>query len=147
MNYAKKYKPISLILVMADKFDAKTRSKIMSSIKSSGTKPEIKIKKSIRGLGFSYQPKMKGSPDFVNKKARIALYLQGCFWHACPKHYKLPKTNKDYWSKKIKRNLERDKKNFSFLKKKGYKIIKIWECDALKSPEKAKDKIMKLIKK
>jgi len=125
---------------MTDWLPKKTRSKIMSSIRSRNTKPELKLKKALRGLGFSYQPKIAGKPDFANKKRKIAIFVDGCFWHKCPSHYREPTSNKRYWLPKIERNVERDKENKKTLKSKGFKVLTIWEHDFPK-------KINKLIKK
>ncbi len=118
---------IAAAFFMADRIDKKTRSEIMSKIRSRNTKPEIILKKLLKGEGFVYQPKIKGSPDFANKKKKIAIFVQGCFWHKCPKHYTEPASNKIYWIPKIKRNVERDRENVKILKKLGYKVIIIWE--------------------
>lgn len=100
----------------------------MSQIKSKGTSPELKIKKFLWGSGFSYQPKnIYGNPDFIHKKEKIAVFIDGCFWHGCPFCYKEPKSNKEYWIPKIKLNKQRDKRNRTFLRKKGWNILIIWE--------------------
>lgn len=112
---------------MVDWLPKETRSKIMAAIRSRDTKPELTTKKMLRGQGFTYQPKMKGSPDFIHKKDKIAIFVHGCFWHKCPKHYRQPESNKEYWLPKIERNIKRDKKNEKLLKKQGYQVIKIWE--------------------
>lgn len=112
---------------MADWLPKETRSKIMSTIHSKNTKPEIAFKKAIRGLGFVYQPKIKGSPDFINRKKRIAIFVHGCFWHKCPRHYKEPKSKRKYWLPKIEKNIQRDRANKELLKRKGYSVIEIWE--------------------
>jgi len=121
---------------MADWLPKKTRSRIMANIRSKKTKPEIALKKALQGFGFSYQPKMIGSPDFANKKKKIAIFVHGCFWHKCPKHYKQPESNKKYWLPKLQKNVERDKRNEKMLKSKGYKVIKIWEHDIPKNMNK-----------
>ena len=104
----------------------------MSQIKSSGTSPELKIKKFLYGSGFSYQPKISGKPDFANKKKKIAVFVDGCFWHGCPKCYRNPKSNKEYWIPKIEANRLRDKKNRNSLKKKGWRIVRVWSCELKK---------------
>jgi len=104
----------------------------MACIKSKDTEPELKLKKAIRGLGFRYQPKIKGSPDFINKDKKVSIFMHGCFWHKCPKHYRVPKTNRDYWLPKIKNNLKRDKRNEKILKREGYKILIFWEHEIKK---------------
>ena len=112
---------------MADIFSKKKRSMIMASVKSSNTKPELKVKKAIRGLGFSYQPEMKGNPDFISRKRKVAIFVNGCFWHKCKTCYRPPSANKHYWESKIETNKIRDGKNARYLRGKGYRVITIWE--------------------
>lgn len=112
----------------------------MSRIRSLKTKPELILKKALRGRGFSYQPKIAGSPDFVNKKKKIAIFLHGCFWHGCKKHCRMPSSNKAYWNSKIKQNISRDKKNEKILKGKNYKTIIVWEHE-LANLDKIREKI------
>lgn len=112
---------------MVDRISKEIRSRIMSKIRSNNTKPELALRKILWGKGFSYQPKMKGSPDFVHKTRKIAIFVHGCFWHKCSKHYIEPSSNKEYWLPKIERNIIRDKENKKILKKKGYKVMTLWE--------------------
>lgn len=99
----------------------------MSRIRSKGTKPELLLKKELRKLGFTYQPKLLGKPDFADKKRKIAVFIDGCFWHKCPKCYKEPATRKGFWLPKIKRNAERDKEVNKEFMEKNWKILRIWE--------------------
>ena len=113
---------------MAETLTKKQRSYIMSRIRSSKTKPEIKLKPTMEILGFEYQLKgVYGKPDFANKKQRIAVFVDGCFWHKCPKHYKAPKSNTGYWRPKIERNAKRDRAVNKVLMTGGWKVIRIWE--------------------
>jgi DNA mismatch endonuclease (patch repair protein) len=113
---------------MADIFSKKKRSDIMSKIRSSKTKPELKLKKLMKKFGFAYQPKnIFGKPDFAVKKNKIAIFIDGCFWHGCKKHHRMPNQNRKYWSEKIKRNIQRDKIVSSHLKKSDWKVLRIWE--------------------
>lgn len=113
---------------MADTMTKKQRSFCMSRIRGRDTKPELKIKRLMKKLGFSHQPKgIIGRPDFANKKEKIAVFVDGCFWHGCPKHCKKPKTNKKFWYKKIAANVKRDKQVNTKLKKDGWRVIRIWE--------------------
>ena len=115
---------------MTDIFSKRKRSEIMSKIRSSKTKPELKLKKIIGKIGFSYQPKnILGKPDFADRKNKIAIFIDGCFWHGCGKHCRMPKQNKKYWRQKIKRNIKRDKEVSKNLRKQGWKVIRIWEHD------------------
>lgn len=128
---------------MADLLDKKTRSRIMSHIRSNGTKPELLVKKALRGKGFTYQPKIKGSPDFVNRKKKIAIFVHGCFWHRCPKHYRAPSSNKNYWLPKIEQNIIRDEKNKTMLKNQKYKVITIWEHEIDNNLSKAVGRVIR----
>lgn len=112
---------------MTDIFTKEKRSQIMASVHSSRTTPELIVKKALKGKGFSYQPKANGSPDFINNKKKIAIFVNGCFWHGCKKCKKMPKTNKTYWTRKINGNVARDKINKAQLRKRGYRVVIIWE--------------------
>ena len=102
----------------------------MSMIRRTNTSPELKLKRILRGLGFVYQPKgIYGKPDFVNLKQKIAIFVDGCFWHGCPKHYNKPETNRRFWVSKITKNIERDKKVTATLKGQGFRVIRVWEHD------------------
>jgi len=110
---------------MSDIFSKKKRSEIMAKIRSSNTKPELLAKDLLNG--FQHQPKIYGRPDFINKKRKIIIFIDGCFWHKCPIHFKAPKSNKKYWLPKIKRNVERAKEVEKEYKNLGWKILRIWE--------------------
>jgi len=121
------------------------RSKIMSCIRSRNTKPEIAVRKALWGYGFSYQPKINGSPDFINKKRKIAIFVHGCFWHKCPRCFKEPASNIDYWVPKLQANVRRDRKNKRLLQNQGYKVFEIWEHQINKNLPKALNNVFKTI--
>ena len=77
-------------------------------------------------------PKIAGSPDIILTDKKTAVFLHGCFWHKCPKHYKEPKSNKKYWLPKIEKNVLRDKMNMKLLKNNGWKVVRIWEHEIKK---------------
>jgi len=82
----------------------------------------------MKKLGFTYQPKgIYGKPDFVNKKQKIVVFVDGCFWHKCPKCYKEPKSRKEFWITKINNNVKRDKEVNKRLKRDNWKVIRVWE--------------------
>ena len=113
-----------------DVFSKRKRSEVMSKIRSSKTKPELKLKTIMRKFGFLYQPRnIFGRPDFADRKDKIAIFIDGCFWHGCRKHYRAPKQNKKYWTEKLKRNIKRDKEVSKNLKEIGWKVLRIWEHD------------------
>ena len=103
------------------------RSYCMSRIKSAGTKVELISKKKFNNL--VYQPNIYGKPDFANFKDKIVIFIDGCFWHKCPKHYIEPKSNKKYWIPKLHRNAARAEEVNSNYKFAGWKVIRIWEHD------------------
>ena len=81
-----------------------------------------------RGIkGWRRNWPLPGKPDFVFPKLRIALFVDGCFWHRCPKCYHKPATNADFWEAKIGRNVERDKEVSRELKNRGWKVVRVWE--------------------
>lgn len=102
----------------------------MSQIKSKNTKIELSLRKQLRLAGFNnyrITTKIPGKPDVYFPKYKLAIFVDGCFWHRCPKCYKSPKSNKEYWSRKIKRNEQRDKEIARALKKQGVSILRFWE--------------------
>ena len=115
----------------------------MSKVKSKNTKLEINFKKTIKGLRLRYHPNVYGKPDFASKKFRIAVFIDSCFWHKCPKHFRKPTTNNFYWTQKINRNVERAKGVNRHLRKQGWKVLRFWEHEVKKSPQKCLSKIKK----
>ena len=115
-----------------DTVSTSTRSRIMRAVRSRGNKStERKLRASMVGAGTKgwvmHEKTLPGKPDFVFMDKQVAVFVDGCFWHKCPKHYKKPKTNKKFWSDKIKKNTERDKKVNKKLRKDRWKVIRIWE--------------------
>ena len=108
-----------------------TRSRIMASVRSKGNKStEIKfinVLKSHSISGWRRHYDLSGKPDFVFLKKRIAVFIDGCFWHGCPKHCRWPATNVEYWMNKIEGNARHDKQVERQLKKKGWIVIRFWE--------------------
>lgn len=122
---------------MVDTFSKETRSYVMSRIKCKDTKPEIIVRSYLfsRGLRFRKNDKRyPGSPDIVLPKYKTIVFVHGCFWHLherC-KYARIPKSNVDYWEKKLYRNRERDKHNQKELEKMGWNVITVWECELKK---------------
>ena len=85
-----------------------------------------------------------GKPDFVFPKKKIALFVDGCFWHQCPRHSNMPKNNREFWEKKLKANKDRDKFVNKELRKLGWIVIRVWEHE-MRSPENVAQKILKLM--
>lgn len=132
---------------MTDNRTKKQRSYNMSRIPSINTKIELMFKELLKGTHLRYQPKIYGNPDFGSKKKRIAVFIDGCFWHKCRKCYTEPKSNRRFWIPKINRNFERDKIINKELKKQNYKVIRFWEHQIKKNVSKCADKIHTEVKK
>lgn len=125
------------MIYMVDKFTKETRSYVMSQIKGKDTKPEIIVRKYLFSKGLRFRKNDKrypGSPDVVLPKYKTIVFVHGCFWHlhdGC-KHAVMPKSNVDYWKKKLYGNKERDKRNQKELEEMGWKVITVWECQLKK---------------
>lgn len=110
-----------------------TTSRIMSSIHAKNTKPEILLRKALwknRLLGYRlHWKKVPGKPDIAYPKKKIAIFVNGCFWHRCPFcKPSFPKTNVKFWKEKFKKNTERDKRKNQELESLGWRVITLWEC-------------------
>jgi DNA mismatch endonuclease, patch repair protein len=118
------------------------RSKRMGLIRSKNTRPEIRVRGLIRALGYKYRLHSKtlpGKPDIVLSRAKKAIFVHGCFWHRhsalkC-KMARLPKSKTDYWLPKLERNKKRDLSHQRKLRKIGWSVMIVWECE-LKNPSK-----------
>lgn len=120
-----------------DNHTPKVRSYNMSQIKSTDTKPEETVRKYLFSKGLRYRKNVKtlpGKPDIVLAKYKTIVFVNGCFWHGhsgC-KYFVMPKSNTDYWTNKIKRNIERDKTVVNDLCNMGWNVITVWECELKK---------------
>lgn len=115
---------------MFDVHTKQQRSYNMSRIRGRDTKPEILLRKSLWRKGFRYSlhsRRLAGKPDIAMSKYKIAIFIDGCFWHRCPAHFKEPRNNKEFWKKKITSNLERDERNNLLLKNAGWTVLRFWE--------------------
>lgn len=119
---------------MADVHSPEKRSYNMSRIHAKGTKPEETVRKYLFSKGFRYRkndPRLPGKPDIVLPKYKTVVFVNGCFWHrheGC-KYFVWPKNNAEFWRKKIMSNVERDNRNYSELKEKGWSVVVICECE------------------
>lgn len=128
--YLVKYAP------QMDMFTPEHRSQIMARIRSQDTQPELAVRRYLHARGFRFrihQATLPGKPDLVLRKYRAAIYVNGCFWHGhnC-KDGRRPKSNSDYWEKKLDRNLRRDKATAKRIKALGWRRIVVWGCQAKK---------------
>lgn len=116
---------------MADVLTEMQRSFCMSRIRGRNTWPELALRKAVWAEGLRYRVKntLIGRPDFVFMSARVAIFVDGCFWHGCPKHSVKPKTRAEFWAQKIGRNRARDAEVNSALRELGWKVLRYWEHD------------------
>ena len=109
------------------------RSRIMAAVKSYDTRPEMAVRRLAHRLGYRFRLHRKdlpGKPDIVFAARRSVIFVHGCYWHGhdCKRGARLPKTNTEYWRKKIDRNCKRDALNIESLKSGGWRVLVIWEC-------------------
>lgn len=120
---------------MVDTFDSSTRSKLMGRIRSHGNKTtELELIKIFRAngmTGWRRKQRLFGKPDFVFRKSRVCVFVDGCFWHGCPKCYRSPSSNEAYWATKIQRNKARDRLVSRTLRDAGWHVLRIWEHQLL----------------
>lgn len=119
--------------MVADMFSVEERSRVMARIKSKNTTPEISVRRALHAEGFRFRihrSDLPGNPDIVLPKHRAVMFVNGCFWHrhkGC-RRASVPKSNKDYWTKKLRRNVVRFEKNRRLLRKMGWRVLVVWEC-------------------
>jgi len=101
----------------------------MSRIKGKNTGPELALRKSLwkRGLRYRLHYQVPGRPDVAFPGKRVAVFVDGCFWHGCPAHGVSPKSNAEFWKLKIRGNIERDQRVTSELENKGWRVLRFWE--------------------
>ena len=132
---------------MTDRLTKDQRHRCMSKIRSRNTKPELKVRRWLWSHGYRYRLCVKsvpGSPDIVMRPYRTAIFVNGCFWHGHDVQLgimnselgiensqccKIPHTNRDFWVEKIRRNQQRDERNYQILRDNGWQVIVVWECE------------------
>lgn len=114
-----------------DIWSKKKRSAVMAKIRSKDTKPEWIVRRYLFSRGYRYRKNVKGlpgTPDIVLRKYGIVIFIHGCFWHGHEVDGHIPHSNKEFWCKKIERNRQRDERNKEELKKLGWRVMTVWEC-------------------
>ncbi|WP_127508605.1 very short patch repair endonuclease [Paenibacillus humicus] len=115
---------------MSDHVSKEKRSEIMRSVKSTHTKLEDRITKDLWAQGLRFRKNTKtllGKPDISIKTKKKVVFIDSCFWHGCQLHFKLPKSNLDFWENKINKNIQRDIEVTDFYIAEGWNILRIWE--------------------
>jgi DNA mismatch endonuclease (patch repair protein) len=121
-----------------DIYSRKKRSDIMARVKATDRTPELTVRRLLHNLGYRYRlyrNNLPGKPDIVLPKHKSVIFVHGCFWHhhkGCKKS-KLPESNADFWRKKILDNVARDKRTIRELRKIGWRVLILWECEVRSS--------------
>lgn len=137
-----------------DIFESEKRSAIMAGIKCAGTSPELRLFALLREvLGGRLRvhqnvSRLPGRPDFVIPSLRVIVFMDGCFYHSCPKHGHNPKSNQEYWTPKLRRNQRRDIAKRKKLRSMGYSVWRFWEHDLKKTnAERVYERIVRIVAK
>lgn len=116
---------------MTDVFSKKLRSAVMAAVRSKGNKDtEVSLADFFRRhgiIGWRRHLPMPGKPDFTFRRERVVVFVDGCFWHGCSKHLRMPASNRSYWRKKIARNMARDRRVTRELAADGWTVLRVWE--------------------
>lgn len=106
--------------------------RVMQGNKRRDTKPELEVRRLVHGRGLRYlvdarpEPSLRRTADLVFRGPRVAVFVDGCFWHGCPEHHTAAKTNSDYWSEKVLRNRARDEDTTDSLREQGWIVLRFW---------------------
>jgi len=125
-------------------------SRVMSAIKDKNTKPELILRKTLWHEGIKgyrlHWKKVQGRPDIAFPGRKVAVFVNGCFWHRCPHcDLPLPKSNTEFWEEKFQKNVNRDKRKIDQLQEIGWKVTTIWECQVKADLDSCVTKVKKLI--
>lgn len=123
---------------MADIYSAAKRSDVMGRVRSSSNASTelrlIEVMKQHGITGWRRHQALVGKPDFTFRRERVVVFVDGCFWHGCPKCYRAPTSNETYWSAKVARNRARDKRVTDELRREGWRVLRLWEHDLRTRP-------------
>ncbi|MFJ8827299.1 very short patch repair endonuclease [Streptomyces sp. NPDC102467] len=109
------------------------RRRNMQAIRSRDTKPELKLRKLLHAMGLRYRvaarplPDVRRTADLVFRPTKVAVFIDGCYWHGCPEHYQAPRKNSGYWSEKVSGNMTRDRDTDQRLRAAGWLVLRYWE--------------------
>ena len=128
---------------MADIFTPEKRSWVMSRIRGSNTKIDLRMKQMLADTGYKFEmhPEMYGNPDFAHRRKKIAIFCDGDFWHGY-RYGQKKRLAKKFWRDKIENNMRRDKRYSRKLRRDGWSVLRLWEHDIEKNPEKCRRKIL-----
>lgn len=121
---------------------------VMQGNRSKDTRAELQVRSILHGRGLRYRvhvmplPGLRCHADLVFPREKVAVFIDGCYWHGCPEHGRVPKSNRDYWSAKINRNVARDRRNDLALRSAGWDVVRVWEHE---DPQDAADRVERAV--
>lgn len=133
---------------MPDVMTVVQRSELMSRIRAKNTSPEIKLRRAAWSIGLRYRLHYRigrFKPDLVFIKKRVAIFIDGCFWHHCPLHGVMPKGNHAFWKQKIDGNVARDRETTIRLVSEGWEVLRIWEHEVDEDPQSCAQRIAEVL--
>ncbi|MEV4474192.1 very short patch repair endonuclease [Nonomuraea sp. NPDC049504] len=122
----------------------------MKSNKNRDTKPELALRRAVHALGLRYRvatrpiSALRRTADLVFPRIRVAVFLDGCFWHGCPRHHTVAKTNASFWAEKVRRNRERDQETDRLLADAGWSVVRVWEHE---DPSEAAQRVREIVER
>lgn len=133
---------------MADRLSPDARSRLMSRVRSRDTTPERGVRTLLHAMGYRFRlhrKELPGTPDIVMPGRKVVIFVHGCFWHghSC-KVDKMPKSKTEYWGPKIEANRERDLRKARKLRRMGWRVLTVWECE-LRAPDKLRRRLERII--
>lgn len=119
---------------MVDTLSPRERSEIMGRVRAKDTRPEMLVRKLVFSMGYRYRlhdRSLPGTPDLVFRRARKVIFVHGCFWHRHARcaMARLPKSRTDFWIPKLEENRRRDRRNLARLRRAGWRVLVVWECE------------------
>ena len=126
------------------------RSRNMRAIRSKGNHSTewrlraLLVRRGVRGWVL-HAKEVFGNPDFLFPNQRLMVFIDGCYWHGCPKCGHLPKTNSEYWTAKLERNKSRDRRYTRELRREGYQVVRIWECSLKRNPARVIQRLLRAL--
>lgn len=129
---------------------ALTRSEQMARIKGANTKPEMALRRALWSRGMRYRihaRTLASKPDVFFPAKRVAVFVDGCFWHGCPLHYARPRTREEFWSAKLVTNLERDARTSAMLAEAGWSVLRLWEHEVVEDLDGATDRVEQIVRR
>ena len=127
---------------------ALTRSEQMSRIRGTNTTPELVLRSELHRRGVRYRLNRRlpfGRPDLVLPGRRALIFVDGCFWHGCPEHYVAPKSRVEFWSSKLRTNVERDQRQTQAAESDGWKVLRLWEHELKVDPAGTADWVVRAL--